>query len=164
MENGPALCSILVIEDDTDLAFLLRQVLISLGFKNLTFASNGRDALDKVLGKHFDVIISDWEMKPMNGIDFVRNLRGLVPPPNKYTPVIIVTGRTAMEDVVIARDAGITEFMAKPFCANDLARRLLSVIKNPRQFVIASEFAGPDRRRRKAAPPDGSKKREEDGV
>lgn len=164
MSSGPERCAILVVENDADIAYLLRQVLMSLGFKNLTFASNGRDALSKVLEQPFDVILTDWEMRPMSGIDFVRNLRGIVPPPNQFTPVIMVTGRTAIEDVKLARDVGVTEYMAKPFSAKDLVHRLLSVIKNPRQFVIASEFAGPDRRRRAASPPDGTKKREEDGV
>lgn len=157
-------CAILIVEDDADLAYLLRHVLQALGLKNLTFVTNGRAALAKVLERPFDIIISDWEMRPMSGIDFIRSLRTQVPAPNRYTPVIMVTGRTAVEDVILARDAGITEFVAKPFSTSDLCARMLAVVKNQRHFVVAGDFTGPDRRRKHRLPPDGKLKREEDGA
>lgn len=163
MAASPELCAILMAENDPDLSFLIRQVLISLGFKNVTVATDGREALDKALGRQeYDIILTDWEMQPMSGIDFVHHLRTLVPPPNRYAPVIMLTGRTSLEDVKRARDAGVTEFLAKPFTASDLLRRIQAVVKSPRQFIIADEFSGPDRRRRNNMPPDGKHKRAED--
>lgn len=155
---------ILLVEDDHDLCYLVKQVLQSLGFRNVTSASNGRVALEKALEQNFKIVITDWEMKPMSGIEFVKYLRTLVPAPNRYAPVLMFTGRTAMEDVQAARDAGVNEFLAKPFTASELSKRLLSSIQNPRPFVTAKEYAGPDRRRRKATPPDGRAKRAEDRV
>lgn len=163
MPATPELCKILIAEDDPDLSYLLRQVLLALGFRNLTVTMSGRAALDRALGnQQFDLILTDWEMKPMSGIEFVRNLRQLAAPANRYAPVIMLTGRTSREDVKRARDVGITEFLAKPFAASDLLKRIQSVVKNPRQFVIADQYSGPDRRRKTAAPPDGRKKRLED--
>ncbi len=153
---------ILLVEDEPDLTYLVKQVLQSLGFKNVTAVSNGRQALEKVLEHTYKIIITDWEMKPMSGIEFVKYLRTLVPAPNCYTPVLMFTGRTSLADVEMARDAGVNEFLAKPFSASELSKRLLTSIQNPRQFIFAEEYAGPDRRRRQATPPDGKLKREED--
>ena len=154
--------SILLAEDDHFLSNLLKQVLQSLGFKNVTVASNGRVALEKSLDRSFQIIITDWEMKPMSGIEFVKNLRTFVPAPNRYAPVLMFTGRTSVEDVKTARDIGVNEFLAKPFTAAELSKRMLLAIQQPRQFVVSSHYVGPDRRRKTAAPPDGKKKREED--
>ena len=138
------------------------RALHSLGFKNVSLAANGRIALEKSLEHNFKIIITDWEMKPMSGIEFVRYLRTLVPPPNRYAPVLMFTGRTSLEDVQYARDAGVNEFLAKPFTASELSKRLLSSIQHPRQFITAEQYAGPDRRRKTAKAPDGKLKRMED--
>ena len=154
--------SILLAEDDHSLSNLVKQVLQSLGFRNVTTAQNGRVALEKALDRSFQIIITDWEMKPMSGIEFVKNLRTFVPAPNRYAPVLMFTGRTSVEDVKTARDIGVNEFLAKPFTAAELSKRMLLAIKHPRQFVVSSHYVGPDRRRKTAAPPDGKKKREDD--
>ena len=153
---------VLLAEDDPDLCSLVRQVLQSLGFRNVTTAHNGRVALEKVLEKNYKIIITDWEMKPMSGIEFVKYLRTLVPAPNRYAPVMMFTGRTSLEDVKFARDAGVNEFLAKPFTAGELSKRLLSSIQHPRQFITAEEYVGPDRRRKVLGPPDGILKRVDD--
>lgn len=155
--------AILLVEDDHSLSNLVKQVLQSLGFKNVTVANNGRVALEKALEKTYKVIITDWEMKPMGGLEFVKYLRTIVPAPNRYAPVMMFTGRTSMEDVKTARDAGVNEFLAKPFTAAELSKRLLLAIQHPRQFIVASEYVGPDRRRKSILPPpDGKKKRADD--
>ena len=153
---------VLLVEDEPELSYLVKQVLQSLGFKNVSLAANGRIALEKSLEHNFKIIITDWEMKPMSGIEFVRYLRTLVPPPNRYAPVLMFTGRTSLEDVQYARDAGVNEFLAKPFTASELSKRLLSSIQHPRQFITAEQYAGPDRRRKTAKAPDGKLKRMED--
>lgn len=154
--------SILLAEDDHSLSNLVKQVLQSLGFKNVTVAHNGRVALEKALERSFQIIITDWEMKPMSGIEFVKNLRTLVPAPNRYAPVLMFTGRTSVEDVKTARDIGVNEFLVKPFTAAELSKRMLLAIQHPRQFVVSSHYVGPDRRRKTVTPPDGKKKREDD--
>ena len=153
---------VLLVEDEPDLSYLVKQVLQSLGLTNITTAPNGRVALEKALEKNFKIILTDWEMKPMSGIDFVRYLRTLVPPPNRYAPVLMFTGRTALEDVQHARDAGVNEFLAKPFSAAQLSKRLLSSIQHPRQFITAEDYAGPDRRRKVVPVPEEKLKRAED--
>jgi DNA-binding NtrC family response regulator len=76
-------------------------------------------------------------------------------------PVIVMTGYAAAPRVAQARDKGITEFLVKPFTANELARRITYVIDAPRDFVETAEFFGPDRRRRKAIDYQGPERRKD---
>ena len=77
-------------------------------------------------------------------------------------PVILVTGYSALSRVAEARDAGVTEFLVKPFSANDLAKRIAYVINKPRDFIDCTGYFGPDRRRRKNPDYKGPFRREED--
>lgn len=88
-------------------------------------------------------------MKPMDGISFTRIVRNDPASPNPYVPVILMTGFSEKRRVLQARDAGVTEFLVKPFNAHDLYKRIVQVIERPRQFVRAEDFFGPDRRRKK---------------
>jgi DNA-binding response OmpR family regulator len=63
------------------------------------------------------------------------------------------TGRTSVEDVKTARDIGVNEFIAKPFTAAELSKRMLLAIQHPRQFMVSSHYIGPDRRRKITLPP-----------
>ena len=63
--------------------------------------------------------------------------------PNRYVPIILMTGFSERRRVMQARDAGVTEFLVKPFTARDLYKRLAQVIERPRQFVRSAEFFGP---------------------
>jgi DNA-binding NtrC family response regulator len=77
-------------------------------------------------------------------------------------PIVLVTGYSALIRVAQARDAGVTEFMVKPFSANDMAKRIAYVINKPRDFVDAKDYFGPDRRRRKDPGYRGSMRRQDD--
>lgn len=154
--------SILVVEDTDAMRQLIISILNSLGIKNVTFAKDGADGFQKFCSEPTDIIITDWLMKPVSGIDFIRRLRSSERCPNRMVPVIIVTGYSALPRVKEARDVGVTEFLVKPFAAEDLAKRLAHVINNPRDFVEAPQFFGPDRRRRNMERFNGPYKREGD--
>src|SRR5690606_14043240 len=93
-----------------------------------------------------DIVIADWMMKPMDGISFARMVRNDPRSPNAYVPIILMTGFSERRRVLQARDAGVTEFLVKPFNARDLYKRIAQVIERPRQFVRSEDFFGPDRR------------------
>ena len=84
----------------------------------------------------------------MDGLEFVRLLRTATNSPNPFVPVIMLTAHTETKRVMEARDAGITEFLAKPISAQQLGSRIRAVIEHPRPFVRAESYIGPDRRRR----------------
>ena len=98
--------------------------------------------------KNPDVIFLDWMMDGMSGIDVVKEIRTSPKSPNPFVPVIMLTGHTSLQHVQTARDAGVTEFLAKPVSAKGVMSRLVAVIENPRPYVRTKVYYGPCRRRR----------------
>lgn len=139
--------SVLVIDDSRNMQHLLRELLKAFGFRDLHAANNGEDALSVLRGLQPDFVICDYNMEPMNGVDFVRTLRNDTRSLNRFVPIIMLTGHTEMSTILAARDAGVTEFLAKPVSPQSLYKRIETVIELPRDFVETSSFFGPDRRR-----------------
>ena len=139
---------VMIVEDTAPMRKLLMTVLENLGVKNIQTATDGEQAFEFFCKNNSDIILSDWLMEPMNGIDFTREIRKNPLSPNRMVPIILITGFSAWARVEEARDAGVTEFLVKPFTANDLARRVAHVINSPRDFIETGDFFGPDRRRR----------------
>ena len=101
-------------------------------------------------------------MEPFDGIELTKKIRTDPRSPNPYVPIILMTGYSAQIRVMQARDTGVTEFLVKPFTAQDLYTRIEQVIEKPRQFVDTGEFFGPDRRRRVVKDYEGPFRREEE--
>ncbi len=141
--------SMLVVEDTQPMQKLLVSVLETLGIRNIQTAVDGEDAFRLFRHSNHDIVLSDWYMAPMDGIELTRLIRKSPASPNKLVPVILITGFSAWPRVAEARDAGVTEFLVKPFTAHDLARRIAHVINKPRDFIETYDFFGPDRRRRR---------------
>lgn len=150
---------VLVADDDRRIAHIIRQVLESLGFKHIHIARDGEKALQILQNEPVDMIITDWQMAPMDGMSLVKYLRTAEDSPNRFMPIIMLTGNAEREHVEMARDIGVTEFVVKPFSAKTLCDRIVLLIDNPRSFIMSKKFVGPDRRRRQLLPPDGNEKR-----
>jgi CheY-like chemotaxis protein len=95
-----------------------------------------------------DLALVDFKMEPMNGVQFTRIIRTAPDSKNPFLPIIMMTGHSAVAKVKAARDAGVTEFIAKPLSATTLLNRLNAVLYKPRAFVRTQTYFGPDRRRR----------------
>lgn len=154
----------LVVEDTQPMQKLLVSVLEALGIRNVQTCANGRDAFRHFCQNSHDIILSDWQMMPMDGIELTRVIRKSPQSPNRMVPIILITGYSAWSRVEEARDAGVTEFLVKPFTAHDLARRIAHVINKPRDFIETQDFFGPDRRRKRdaAGSYNGPRRRDED--
>ncbi len=92
--------------------------------------------------------IVDFQMSPIDGVEFTRLVRNAADSPNPFLPIIMLTGHAAKARVEEARDAGVTEFVVKPVTARAVLDRINAVILRPRPFVRTGEYFGPDRRRR----------------
>jgi len=141
--------SILIVDDQDFIRSILRQMLGVLGAKDMHDALDGEEAWEVASSVTPDLIIADWEMKPVNGIDFALRIRNDKDSPNPYIPIIMMTGHSDMKHVIAARDAGINEFVTKPIAAKALFDRIVNVIEKPRNFIRADIYFGPDRRRRR---------------
>lgn len=141
---------------------ITKSLLVTFGIGNVITAPNGEIALRRFEQYNPDIVIADWMMSPMDGIELTHRIRNSPNTPNPYVPVILMTGFSEKKRVLQARDAGVTEFLVKPFTARDLYRRIAQVIERPRQFVRSDDFFGPDRRRRKAENYPGPHRRESD--
>ncbi len=139
--------SFLVVDDNRHMRALVRSILGALGVRNVAEASDGADAYQRLGTNAPDVVICNWQMSPMDGLEFVRLVRTDTDSPNPFVPVIMLTGHTEAKQVVEARDAGVSEFLAKPISAHQLYSRILAVMERPRPFIRAKSYVGPDRRR-----------------
>jgi two-component system, chemotaxis family, chemotaxis protein CheY len=138
----------LVVEDNVHMRTLLRSLLMALGIREVLEASSGRDAFEILRERMPDLVLTDLSMKPLDGIEFTREVRLSSDSPNPYVPIIMVTGHTERHKVEAARDAGVTEFLAKPITAQNLFLRVAEIVERPRPYVRCAGYFGPDRRRR----------------
>lgn len=139
---------ILVIDDSKPMLDLIKSLLRTFGVSDVYTARDGEEGYDLYCQFNPDLIIVDWMMSPVNGIEFCRHVRSRTGSPNRFVPIIMMTGYSERKRVFKARDAGITEFLVKPFSAQDLYKRIVQIIERPRQYIVSEDFFGPDRRRR----------------
>lgn len=139
---------VLVIEDNQPMLEICRTLLLTFGVGEVLTAKNGEEGFKIACKENPDIIIADWMMEPTDGIKMTRRIRNDSLSPNHYVPIILMTGFSEKKRVVQARDAGVTEFLVKPFTARDLYKRIAQIIERPRQFVRSEDFFGPDRRRK----------------
>jgi CheY-like chemotaxis protein len=156
--------NVLILDDNRHMRSLVQSILHALGVKQIREASDAPEAFKELQHFHADVIIADWHMEPLDGLDFVRLVRTAKDSPNLYVPIIMLTGHTEYQRVCEARDAGVNEFLAKPISARALYTRFASIIENPRPFIRTKTYFGPDRRRQNLGPPRGVVERRKDEI
>lgn len=139
--------NILIVEDNKHMQILLKEILRSFRINQIRVADDGADGIKELKSFATDIVICDWNMQPIDGLDFTRMVRTSSDSSNPYVPIILLTGHTESSRVMEARDAGITEFLAKPVSAVGLYKRICAVVDRPRQFIKTSRYTGPDRRR-----------------
>jgi len=137
----------LIVEDNAHMRALLRALLNSAGIKDVVEAGNGQMAIEILRERKSDLVLSDLAMKPMDGLEFTRYVRNNDQSPNPFVPIIMISGHTEKHRVQAARDAGVTEFLAKPITAHNLFARITEILERPRAFVRCNGYFGPDRRR-----------------
>lgn len=138
---------ILIAEDNKYMQEILVTLLLVLGIRHIDRAETTAQALSLIAKHDYDFVLIDIEMAPIGGIELTRLLRRAPDTSNPYVPIIIVTGHTNKAIVEEARDAGMTEFLAKPVTAQMLCRRIKEIVERPRPFIRTPTFVGPDRRR-----------------
>jgi len=159
MKNRLEKIKVLICDDEKLMLRLIYDVLAKLGFRSITIANSGRKAIELIKKESFDFIISDWRMNELDGIDVINFVRKSADSPCPHIPIILLTGNTEAHYVTEARDAGVNEYLIKPFTAEQLVKRIRAIIERPRAFIKSPAFRGPERRHHDAPPPDGVNKR-----
>jgi len=139
---------ILVVDDNQHMRKLVATILQAFGCTQIVECVDGEHAWSCLADANPDVILLDWQMSGMTGLEFVKKIRTDPNSPNPFVPVIMLTGHTHIDHVRMARDAGANEFLAKPVSVKAVLSRLMAVIEHPRPFVRSKSYFGPCRRRR----------------
>jgi CheY-like chemotaxis protein len=144
---------ILIADADQRLANVLKTMLTEMGFSHPEITSSATHARELLKEKHFDFLITEWKLRDTDGISFIKQIRNSADSPNPLLPIVMLTGHAEHTDVETARDSGVNEYVVKPFSAKTIFNRLERIIENPRQFIAAPNFVGPDRRHKGTPPP-----------
>jgi CheY-like chemotaxis protein len=150
---------VLIVDDNAHMRKLVSAIVRAFGVVEAYETDNAKTAWTLFRQHTPDVIVLDWVLGGMSGIDLTKMIRTSADSPRPFVPIIMLTGHTGIEHVRVARDAGINEFLAKPVSANALLTRLLSAVVHPRRFVRTSTYFGPCRRRREDSTYRGPERR-----
>jgi two-component system chemotaxis response regulator CheY len=118
--------NVLIVDDYKTMLRIIRNLLKQLGFMNVEEASDGAQALQMLRAGNFGLVISDWNMEPMTGLELLRQVRA--DPRLKALPFIMVTAESKSENVIAAKEAGVSNYIVKPFNAETLKGKIVSVI------------------------------------
>tara|TARA_Y100001934_G_scaffold262815_1_gene337730 strand:+ start:1467 stop:1850 length:384 start_codon:yes stop_codon:yes gene_type:complete len=118
--------NILVVDDYATMRRIIKNLLKQLGFSNIYEAADGQQALGVIAETNFGLIISDWNMEPMTGLELLKSVRA--DDKTKHMPFIMVTAESKTENVIAAKQAGVNNYIVKPFNAETLKTKMASVI------------------------------------
>lgn len=155
---------ILLVEDNQHMRSIVSAILGGSGIRHVREARDGAEGLDLLKQYPADIALVDFNMEPIDGVEFTRLLRNAPDSTNPYLPVVMITGHSERSRVTQARDSGVNEFVVKPLTARALLGRLDSVIMRPRPFIRCKTYFGPDRRRKSDEKYGGPFRRNTDGV
>ena len=118
--------NVLVVDDYKTMIRIVRGLLEQLGFVNVDDALDGPAALEKINQKDYGLILSDWNMSPMTGYELLKAVRGSER--TKAIPFVMVTAEAKTENVIAARQAGVNNYIIKPFNLAVLKQKLTAVL------------------------------------
>ncbi len=118
--------NVLIVDDYRTMLRIIRNLLKQIDFHNVEEASDGTEALRKLKAGQFGLVISDWNMEPMTGLDLLRHVRADAK--LKPTPFIMVTAESKAENIVAAKQAGVSNYIVKPFNAETLQAKIEKVL------------------------------------
>jgi len=118
--------NVLIVDDYKTMLRIIRNLLKQLEFDNVEEATDGTEALAKLRAGNFGLVISDWNMEPMTGLDLLKEVRADAR--LKNLPFIMITAESKTENVVAAKQAGVSNYIVKPFNAETLREKIEKVL------------------------------------
>ena len=120
--------NVLIVDDYKTMLRIIRNLLKQIDFENVEEASDGNEAFSKLQAGNFGLVISDWNMEPMTGLELLQQVRADAK--LKSTPFIMVTAESKTENVIAAKQAGVSNYIVKPFNAETLRGKIQKVLDN----------------------------------
>jgi len=142
--------SVMIADGSSFMRNMVGQILRGFEFGSVHECESGPGAWQCFCDRHLDLVICEWSLPGMKDLELPRKLRDNVHSADPFIPIIMLTAHSEKARVTAARDAGATEFLAKPVSAYTLLERIIHVVEHPRNFVRSRHYFGPDRRRREA--------------
>jgi DNA-binding response OmpR family regulator len=130
---------ILVVEDELEISRLIEMILKKKGYSVLT-VNDGLSALNILKNQNFDLVVLDWMLPQLSGIDLIKEMRKN----NNLTPAIFITAKTQPEDIVLGLESGADDYLTKPFESSILLARVESVLRRynlQKKPIATSNFA-----------------------
>ena len=118
--------NVLIVDDYKTMLRIIRNLLKQLEFDNVEEATDGSEALAKLRAGNFGLVISDWNMEPMTGLDLLKEVRADAR--LKHIPFIMITAESKTENVIAAKQAGVSNYIVKPFNAETLREKIEKVM------------------------------------
>jgi len=160
---APSLQRVLIVDPNAAAARLLAELMKDMGGRSVAYAPSLPKAMAYAAEMDAQIIFTEFAGPDFDGVEFTRALRRSTIPARRC-PVIMVTAEATAASIIAARNAGVHEFLRKPYTAGDLFRRVENVITKPRDWIEAQMYIGPDRRRFNSGEYAGSRKRRADAV
>lgn len=149
----------LIVDSNPLAADLARDLLLTMGATSVLVAHALDEAL-RILGSdHVDILVTELHLPPKDGLELIHMIRSGETGANRQMPILVMSAKSARDHVFDARDAGVTEFIAKPYGVEGFYRRMVGLVARPRAFVDSDDYFGPDRRRRQV-PYNGPERRQ----
>lgn len=163
-ERGFERLRFLIVDDNQHMVNLVKAIVRGFGARVCFEARDAAEAFNYVRDAGVDIVICDYLMDLLDGVEFVRLVRTAPDSPNPFVPIIMLTAYSERSRVEAARDAGVTEFCAKPITPVELYRKIAACVNRSRQFVRTQGYFGPDRRRHGSNKPPAEGERRLDGF
>jgi len=138
---------IVVAEDDVQTRIFYRSILEAYGVGQIREAVNGLEAFATIGEATPDMLLTDYGMSPLDGVELTRLLRDRARSPAPFLPILMITAYTGKERIRLARNAGVQEVLHKPVTPQSLVEHVARIRGNPLPYVQTRNYFGPDRRR-----------------
>lgn len=119
--------NVLLVDDSDTIRRIIRKILGQIGIEKVEEAENGSEALEKLSSESFRLVISDWNMEPIGGLELLKEIRSN--DELKHLPFIMVSSNDSTKDVITAKEAGASSYIIKPFTAQNLKFKIQNILK-----------------------------------
>ncbi len=150
--------NLLIVDDNQNMRALLRSILVAFGVGKVRESGVVSEAFTEFCQAPSELIIADLRMSPLDGLEFIRLIRSAEDTPDPFVPIIMLTGYSEKDNVLLAMEAGADDVLTKPISPKMLYDRIARIIEKPRQFLKTDTYFGPDRRQ-KDEPTHGPERR-----